>query len=462
MSFEWRQYHLGELTDWSSGGTPSKQEPKYWGGDLPWISASSMKGSRYKDSGLKITESGLRSGSRLAPLNAILLLVRGSILHQRVPIGITTRPVAFNQDVKAITIKETALSDDLIDPWFLLYWFKAKERELLSIVSFTGIGAGKFDTKQLQNLTLKVPPPKQREKIVSIAKAIDDKIELNQRMNETLEAMAQAIFKCWFVDFEPTRAKMAQKEGSGESEASICNRLNITPEILALFPNRLTESSLGPIPTGWKVERTEKLSQKIAMGPFGSNIKVSTFVEEGVPVISGHHLKSTLAWDEKHKFITEEHADRLKNSCVQSGDIVFTHAGSIGQVSLIPEQTSFDRYVISQRQFYLRPDKEKATSSFLVYFFKSRIGQHELLANTSQVGVPSIARPSSHLKSIELVSPGLDLMKVYDETCAIIFRGLVNNSKQSKTLSKTRDALLPKLLSGEISVGDTEDIAGTV
>jgi type I restriction enzyme S subunit len=233
---------LGEITEWASGGTPPKVDAKYWGGTIPWISASSMYGNRYSDSELKLTEAGLARGSRLAEAGTVLLLVRGSILHQRVPVGIATRSVAFNQDVKAIKAKEG------LSPWFLLYWFLGKERNLLELVDFTGIGAGKFDTKQLQELPVNLPTLSEQEQIVAVIKALDDKIELNRRMNKTLETIARAIFKSWFVDFDPVRAK-----ANGEPSETICHRLGLTSDLLALFPDRLVDSELGEIPEGWFV-----------------------------------------------------------------------------------------------------------------------------------------------------------------------------------------------------------------
>ena len=113
MGGEWPVKTLGELTVWSSGGTPSKQNPGYWGGDIPWISAVSMKTLHLEDSPLKITPEGLEHGSRLADSGSVLLLVRGSELHKRVPIGITKRPLAFNQDVKCLTPEEGLLPEYL-------------------------------------------------------------------------------------------------------------------------------------------------------------------------------------------------------------------------------------------------------------------------------------------------------------------------------------------------------------
>lgn len=157
----------------------------------------------------------------------------------------------------------------------------------------------------------------------------------------------------------------------------------------------------------WKKVKIGDVAEKIAMGPFGSNIKVSTFVESGVPIISGMHLKGFYLNEESYNYITEEHAQRLKNSIVHSGDVIFTHAGNVGQVAMIPENCQYPYYMISQRQFYLRCDKSKALPEFIMYYLHSYEGQGKLLSNVSQVGVPSIAQPSSFLKTIEIPLPPL-------------------------------------------------------
>jgi len=102
--------------------------------------------------------------------------------------------------------------------------------------------------------------------------------------------------------------------------------------------------------SNWPSAKIEDIAEKVAMGPFGSSIKVETFVPTGVPVISGQHLHGSKVNDcIEFNFITEEHADRLKNANIKRGDIIFTHAGNIGQVAYVPEDSKFDRYVISQR-----------------------------------------------------------------------------------------------------------------
>ena len=243
-------------------------------------------------------------------------------------------------------------------------------------------------------------------------------------INHHLEQIAQAIFKSWFVDFEPF--------ASGD----------------------FVDSELGKIPAGWTVQTIERLAEKVAMGPFGSNIKVETFVNKGVPIISGNHLRGLYLDELGYNFITEEHAHRLSNSLVRAGDIIFTHAGNIGQVAMIPNSCGYPYYVISQRQFYLRCDKTKALPEYINYFFHSREGQGKLLANASQTGVPSIARPSSHLKGIAVVLPPIEVQLEWFETVQALLQALNSNNKENKRLASIRDALLPHLMSGELSVAD--------
>lgn len=184
----------------------------------------------------------------------------------------------------------------------------------------------------------------------------------------------------------------------------------------------------------WPIVRIEEIAEKIAMGPFGSNIKVETFVETGIPVISGAHLRSVRLEDGNFNFVTAEHAERMKNSNVFRGDVIFTHAGNIGQVAYIPPNSQYQRYVISQRQFYLRCDVTKADPTFVSYFFHSNEGQHKLLANASQTGVPSIARPSSYLKTIELSLPPLTEQRAIAHILGTLDDKIELNRRMNETL----------------------------
>jgi len=297
-----------------------------------------------------------------------------------------------------------------------------RDRAIKSMVGSSG--RQRVQQGVLNNTEFMVPPLSEQVEIGHTLRALDDKIANNTKINHHLEQMAQAIFKSWFVDFEPF------------ADADFI------------------DSELGEIPVGWEVQTIEYLSEKVAMGPFGSNIKVETFVDSGVPIISGNHLRGLYLDELGYNFITVEHANRLSNSLVHTGDIIFTHAGNIGQVALIPEDCDYPCYVISQRQFYLRCDKTKALPEYINYFFHSREGQGKLLANASQTGVPSIARPSSHLKGIKVVLPPIEVQLAWLDTVYAMLQTLNSNKRENKKLTSIRDSLLPRLMSGELSVSE--------
>lgn len=146
------------------------------------------------------------------------------------------------------------------------------------------------------------------------------------------------------------------------------------------------------------------------MGPFGSNIKSENYVDNGVPVIRGINLNYFKYVGGDFVFLTEEKAATLKSSICKTGDLVFTHRGTIGQVCLIP-CGKFDKYIISQSGMKLTVDKNKIDNIFLLYFFKSKMGKNQILQYESQVGVPSISNPLSSLKMIEVPLPPLPEQK---------------------------------------------------
>lgn len=183
---------LVELTLWASGGTPAKDIPEYWGDDIPLISGASMHTNQLYESDVKITRLGLQKGSKLAPKDSILILVRGSMLFNKIPMGITLGDVAFNQDVKCIRPKQE------LAPQFLFQWLHAKENTIQNKVTATGIGAGKLDTADLQNLKLYKPSSEEQTKIASFLSNVDEKIsQLTQKhelLNQYKQGMMQKLF----------------------------------------------------------------------------------------------------------------------------------------------------------------------------------------------------------------------------------------------------------------------------
>src|SRR5690606_30237764 len=170
------------------------------------------------------------------------------------------------------------------------------------------------------------------------------------------------------------------------------------------------ETEIGKIPSNWDLKKVIEIKaadkRAIAMGPFGSNIKAENFVDKGVPVIRGTNFNYDKYVDGDFVFLTEEKADELIGSNCKAGDLVFTHRGTIGQVGLIPKG-KYPRYVISQSGMKLSVNQNLMDEEFLFYFFKSEVGQNQILKYESQVGVPSISNPLTSLKEIEVPVPQL-------------------------------------------------------
>lgn len=267
-------------------------------------------------------------------------------------------------------------------------------------------GRQRVQTDVVQNLEIDVPDLDTQRRIGGLLKSLDNKIAVNNTINKNLLQQAIALYEHLLQDAE------------------------------------------------WPTATILDIAKKVAMGPFGSNIKVSTFVPEGVPIISGNHLRGYFLEEPEFNYITKEHAERLKNSIVYPHDLIFTHAGNIGQVAMIPDGCKYDRYILSQRQFYLRCDETKVVPEFLLMFFHSASGQHELLSYANQTGVPSIAQPASNLKRIPFKCPPIQEQWKWQEQVHPLLGRYLNNRLENERLSALREALLPKLMSGELDISE--------
>jgi type I restriction enzyme S subunit len=211
---------LVELTSWASGGTPAKDVPEYWGDGIPLISGASMHTNQLYESDVKITKLGLQKGSKLALKDSILILVRGSMLFNKIPMGITLGDVAFNQDVKCIRPKQQ------LAPLFLFQWLHAKENTIQNKVTATGIGAGKLDTADLQNLKLYKPSLEEQTKIATFLSAVDEKIsqltQKHQLLREYKQGMMQKLFS------QQVRFKADDKSEFGEWEEKKLGEISTT------------------------------------------------------------------------------------------------------------------------------------------------------------------------------------------------------------------------------------------
>ena len=209
---------------------------------------------------------------------------------------------------------------------------------------------------------------------------------------------------------------------------------------------------------GYETYRIADLIDEIAMGPFGSNIKVSCFVDSGVPVLNGSNLEGFSLSEKTFRYVTRKKADSLNKANAHRGDIVITHRGTLGQIVFIPQDSKYDRYVISQSQFRVRCN-DKVLPEYLVYYFHTPIGQHKLLSNASQVGVPALARPSSTFQQIEVVLPELSIQKCVVEIISTIQKKISNNQELNDNLEQQAQSYFQELF---VDNADPEWAIGTI
>lgn len=190
----------------------------------------------------------------------------------------------------------------------------------------------------------------------------------------------------------------------------------------------------------FKTKRVGDVIAEIAMGPFGSNIKVDCFVPSGVPVLNGSNLTGFSLTENTFNYVTTEKAASLKKAIASRGDIVITHRGTLGQIVYIPANSNYEKYVISQSQFRVRCKESAMLPEFMVYFFHTRDGRHKLLSNSSQVGVPALARPSTTFQELEIPVPTITEQRVIVATLSALDARIALNKKINHHLASLRSA----------------------
>ena len=383
---------LGDLVNFTSGGTPNKSKANFWNGSIPWISAKTLKEERISTSDLFISEEGLYFGSKLAPKGSILLLTRGSGLFNGIPIGYVEKEVAFNQDIKCIN----TCSD--IDNKYIFYWLQSQKAYLSAKVDVTGIGAGKFDTDFLRNLKILIPPEDVRKKIVGICDAISLKIEANKKINDNLEQQAQSYFQELFVD-------------------------NADPE--------------------WTIGTISDLGAVVG-GSTPSKAKPEYYTESGIAWITPKDLSIN-----KPKFVSHGENDitelGLKNSSaviMPEGTVLFTSRAPIGYIAIATGE------VTTNQGFKSVVPKPEIGTPFVYFFLKNTLPVIEGMASGSTFKEVS----GSTMKKVPAVIPDAETLAKFSNFCAPIFVQQRILEEQNQSLAILRDNLLPKLMSGEIDV----------
>ncbi len=417
MAGEWIDKAIGDIADVIGGSTPATQDPENFDGDVPWLTPKDLAGPhpRYVRRGERnLSHKGLKSCSaQLLPANSVLLSSRAPIGY----LAIAANPIATNQGFRSLVVKPG------YDHEFVYYWLSANIEELERHA--TGSTFKEISGSALKKICIRLPVDRTEQRAIAhILGTLDDKIELNRRMSETLEQMARALFKSWFVDFEPVRAKMDGRWRKGESLPGL------PAQLYDLFPNRLVDSELGEIPEGWEVQTIGDLLELA----YGKALKAEDRVDGNIPVYGSN---GQVGWHDK--------------KLVSGPGIVVGRKGNPGVVTW----AAMDFFVIDTA-FYVVP---KAVCANLYFLFHA-LQMHDLASLGADSAVPGLNRNLAYL-SAQLVPP-LPLLDRFDAHCSMLFTKSYQCVKDMHILATLRDTLLPKLISGELRIKDAEKFMGKV
>ena len=284
----------------------------------------------------------------------------------------------------------------------------------------TGCAQPKLNQENLRNIEIELPS--HIDRIASILSSLDRKIELNNKINDDLEEMAQAIFKNWFVDFEPF------KDG------------------------KFVDSELGMIPEGWKVSQIADIPHILETGkrPKGGA------VEKGIPSVGAEHVKGMCAYDySKTKYINCEFAAKLKTGKINGYELmVYKDGGKPGyfipNFSIFGEGYPFENCYLNEHVFKLDFNGNKGFNIFCYFFFKTEQIMSYFNAQGAKAAIPGINKKD--VENIYILSPENESVIKFGEFAYPLFKQMLKNAIENRNLSLLRDTLLPRLMSGEIEV----------
>ena len=409
MGSEWTTRSLEEsmaaIIDYR-GKTPHKTS---WG--IPLVTAKVVKGGRIETPDEFIAPEDYDSWMRRGmPIAGDVVITTEAPLGEVAQLG--TERVALAQ--RLITLRG---KPDLLNNTFLKFLMLSQAVQDQLHARATGTTVLGIKQSELRKINLTLPPIPEQRAIAHILGTLDDKIELNRRMNETLEAVARAIFKSWFVDFDPVRVKAEGRQPEG-----------MDAETAALFPSSFEESSLGPIPKGWRVETLGDLLELA----YGKALKAEDRQPGTVPVFGSN---GQVGWH---------------NCALVAGPgIVVGRKGNPGIVTWV----ATDFFPIDTT-FYVVP--RDVCCSY--YFLFHALEDHGLAALGADSAVPGLNRNMAYMS--KQVLPAKEVFVAFDAFVQPLFSRICNNDKKSGTLVALRDTLLPKLLSGEVRVS-LDNICGS-
>jgi type I restriction enzyme S subunit len=324
----------------------------------------------------------------------------------------------FRRFILSTSLMKLSCNRDVVSPLYLYYFFRSPngKHELLkrsSTVGTPGIGQ---PLTSLRSIEVSLPEVREQDAVAHILGTLDDKIELNRKMNEKLESMAGALYKSWFVDFDPVRAKVEGRD------------TGLPAHIAALFPDSFEDSELGEIPKGWTVKSLGNLIELA----YGKALKEGDRKPGRVAVYGSN---GQIGW----------HNEKLADG----PGIVVGRKGNPGIVTWVP----IDFFAIDTT-FYVLPK----TNCDSLYFLFMALKGHDLASLGADSAVPGLNRNMAYM-SKQLV-PSLLALQAFDQQVRTLFDRVQNGKEESLSLAALRDALLPRLISGELRPSSASRIAG--
>jgi type I restriction enzyme, S subunit len=404
-----------------SGGTPTMSEAKYWDGDIPWVSSGEMTQRRIKDTRLHVNEDGAREGSKLVPAKTVLVVVRGMSLAKEFRVAITARDVTFNQDLKAL------LPSKKLNPEFLFYYLLSQNHPIRDSASESAHGTKKLDTQVLEEWPLPLPPLSTQEAIAAILSAYDDLIENNNRRILLLEKLAEELYREWFV------------------------RLR--------FPGFETVDKIKGVPAGWNLGRFCEIVDYYIGGGWGEDEQSATFSDPAF-VIRGTDIPDLQSGSFDacpYRFHTPSN---LKSRTLQPHDFVFEVSGGskdqlLGRNVMITERVTgyLNAPVIAASFCKLIRFRSSLVSPYFMKYFMKLYYDYDL-AGIYQVQSTGISNYQfeSFLKFQTIILPPTELQQAFEDQVKPLVEMRDDVALSNMALRKTRNLLLPRLISGKLSV----------
>jgi type I restriction enzyme S subunit len=328
---------------------------------------------------------------------------------------------------------------ELLLPKYLLYYFLSDEfQSLLKSRTIHGSTVNRLPLTEFPSYPVRVPPISVQATISETLQAFDDRITLLRETNTTLEAIAQALFKSWFVDFDPVHAKMQGLAPEGMDEATA-----------ALFPDSFEESELGPVPKGWSMAAISEVVEGVYDGPHATPPEA---VEGGIFLGIKNLTGTALDLSDVRHIAESDWAKWTKRVTPQRGDMVFSYEATLGFFALIPPDV---RCCLGRRLALIRPKSENGAPHFWFHQFIAQPFQRLLTKHTIQ-GATVNRIALKEFPSYEVLNPPLALQLAFERVVQPLWARIHQNSAQIQVLAEMRDTLLPRLITGQLRLTDAQ------